>query len=155
LSLPTSGVFTLSSDNANWNGWTGLFGSPYDTDAAGNAFTTDRGAFQFSSGILAVATPSISPASGSYSSTQTVSIADSTAGATICYTTDGSTPTTNGAGTCTHGSTYSGTFSQAMSATVKAVGSLSGETDSSVGSNSYTFVLSFGAPTNLHVVSIN
>ena len=88
--------------------------------------------------ITQTATPAIAPASGPYSSPQGITITDSTAGATICYTTDGSTPTANGAGTCTHGSTYGGGFSQAIPATVKAIGSTSGFTDSAVATNVYT-----------------
>jgi hypothetical protein len=38
------------------------------------------------------ATPSIQPAAGTYNSAQSVTITDATAGATIHYTTDGSTP---------------------------------------------------------------
>ncbi len=87
-----------------------------------------------------VATPSISPSGGAYLSPQTVTITDSTAGATICYTTDGSTPTAS-AGTCTHGSTYSSGFSQALPATIQALGTLSGSTNSAVASAVYTVIV--------------
>ncbi|HEX4001534.1 MAG TPA: chitobiase/beta-hexosaminidase C-terminal domain-containing protein [Candidatus Acidoferrales bacterium] len=105
-----------------------------------------------------VATPAISPSAGSYSSPQTVSISDSTGGATICYTIDGSTPTTNGAGSCTHGTTYSGSFSQSIPATVEAVGSESGYSDSSVASNTYTLSGGSGSSSfasNLHATSVS
>lgn len=97
----------------------------------------DAGAFQFNT-TPTVATPTFSPVAGTYTSTQSVAISTTTGGATICYTTDGSTPTANGAGTCTHGTTYSSAVSVAVSETLKAVGSLSGDTDSSVGSATYT-----------------
>jgi Galactose oxidase, central domain len=43
------GNFTLASDGANWNNRSAI-GAPYNIDAAGNTFTTDRGAYQFTSG---------------------------------------------------------------------------------------------------------
>jgi hypothetical protein len=52
----SAGNFTLSSDNANWNNRASL-GSPYDTDAAGNAFTTDRGAYQYSGSVAQAPQP--------------------------------------------------------------------------------------------------
>jgi hypothetical protein len=47
----TGGVLTLASDAAGWNNRAERLGSPYDTDATGNAFTTDRGAYQWVPGI--------------------------------------------------------------------------------------------------------
>jgi hypothetical protein len=40
------GVFTLASDASDWNNRISL-SPPYNTDAAGNPFTSDRGAYQF------------------------------------------------------------------------------------------------------------
>lgn len=77
------------------------------------------------------ATPTFSPASYSGSSTQTVTIADSTPSSTIYYTTDGSTPTT--------GSTvYSTALSISTTTTVKAIATAAGYTQSAVGSGVYT-----------------
>lgn len=95
-----------------------------------------------------VATPTFSPVAGTYASTQTVTISTTTSGATICYTTDGSTPTANGAGTCTHGTTYSGPVLVSSSLTLKAVGSKNLFTDSSVSSAAYVINL-VAAPVNL------
>jgi hypothetical protein len=78
-----------------------------------------------------VATPTFSPAAGSYESTQSVTISCSTAGATIYYTTDGSTPTT--------GSTvYTTAISVAATETVQALATHSGMSNSEVGSAAYT-----------------
>jgi hypothetical protein len=94
-----------------------------------------------------VATPTFSPVAGTYTTSQTVTISDATGGATICYTTDGSTPTANGAGTCTHGTTYSGTVSVTTNETLMAIGSKSGNTDSLVGSAAYVIAPVITTPT--------
>jgi hypothetical protein len=78
-----------------------------------------------------VATPALSPGTGTYTSAVTVTISDSTAGATIHYTTDGSTPTTSSP-------VYSGSISVTKSTTVKAMASAAGMTNSGVVSATYT-----------------
>lgn len=88
--------------------------------------------------ITPVATPTFSPVAGTYPPPQNIAISTSTGGATICFTTDGTTPTGNGAGTCTHGTTYSTTVPISVNTFFQAIGSESGFTDSSVGSASYT-----------------
>lgn len=84
------------------------------------------------------AAPTFSPVAGNYYISTSVSLSSATSGATICYTTDGSTPTANGAGTCTHGTTYSTAISVTSAETIKAVASKSGFTDSTVSSAAYT-----------------
>ncbi len=79
-----------------------------------------------------VATPTFTPAAGSYTSAQTVQIQSSTKGAAIHYTTDGSIPTS------THGSVYTGAIEVAATTQVKAVASLTGELDSVVAVANYT-----------------
>lgn len=115
------------------------------TDMNGNAWPSGGtwwiGAFD-TSGTTSVATPTFNPVAGTYTGTQTVTISTATGGATLCYTTDNSTPTANGAGTCTHGTTYSGPVSVASSLTLMAIGSLSGDSDSAVGSAAYTINVS-------------
>jgi Chitobiase/beta-hexosaminidase C-terminal domain len=93
------------------------------------------------SGTPVAATPTFSPASGtSFSSTLSVSMADTTAGAAIYYTTDGSTPTTGS-------QLYSGPFTISASTTVKAIATASGFSQSAVGSASYTYSpVTSGAP---------
>ena len=78
----------------------------------------------------AVATPTFSPAAGAYSTAQSVTIADTTSGATIYYTTDGSTPTASSA-------VYGGAIAVNASETLRAIAVASGYTTSSVGSAAY------------------
>jgi len=78
-----------------------------------------------------VATPTFSPAGGTYTGTVTVAISDATSGATIHYTTDGSTPTTSSA-------VYAGALTFTQTTTLKAMAAASGMTNSGVASATYT-----------------
>ncbi len=83
------------------------------------------------SSVSQVATPAFSPAGGTYISAQTVTISCATAGATIRYTTDGSTPTSAS-------TQYTGPISVSSTKTVKAIAIASGMANSSVASATYT-----------------
>ena len=79
-----------------------------------------------------VETPTFSLATGTYNSPQSVTMSSATAGATIYYTTDGSTPTTSS-------SVYSGAITVDQNTTLKAIATKSGMPDSEVATASYTF----------------
>ena len=117
---------------------------PTSTTTSGTTFTLPAASMvtlQYTtSGTGSATTPTFSPAGGTYSSTQTVTIANPNSGTTIaCYTLDGSTPVTNGAGTaCTHGTAVTTTLTISTTTTVKAVAGTSTLTDSSVNSATYT-----------------
>jgi alpha-tubulin suppressor-like RCC1 family protein len=81
---------------------------------------------------LQVATPTFSPGGGTYSTAQTVTIATTTAGATLRYTIDGSTPTTSSP-------QYSTPIPISTGTTLKARGFKTGWMDSAVGSAVYVF----------------
>lgn len=85
--------------------------------------------------------PFYSPLPGTYSTVQLVTLSDTTAGSTICYTTDGSTVTTNGAGVCVHGTTYSGPITVGMTLQIQAIATKSGNTDSVISAATYTINL--------------
>lgn len=87
-----------------------------------------------------VATPTASPAAGTYSGAQTVAITSATSGTTLCVTTNGATPTAPTAGTCGVGTTLAngGTIVVSASETVQALGTLSGDNNSAVASFAYT-----------------
>lgn len=85
-----------------------------------------------------VASLSFSPASGSYSGTQSVTVSSpGTTGATYCTTLDGSDPAAATPGTCSAG-TPGATRSVSASATLKALGTKAGYTNSAVASSAYT-----------------
>ncbi len=103
--------------------------------------TISSGLYTISTPPPQVAAPGFSPAAGTYSSAQSVTITSATGGASIAYTTDGSTPTESG-GTVTHGKLYSGAISISATATLNAIAFKTGDTDSTVTSARYTI----GAP---------
>ena len=82
--------------------------------------------------LPAAATPAISPNGGTFTSTQTVTITDSTPAATIYYTLNGSTPTTSSA-------QYTAPISVDASETVKAIAIASGYSVSPIASAAFTF----------------
>jgi hypothetical protein len=95
---------------------------------------------------VAVLSPTFSPAPGSYSSTQTVSLSDATPGDAIYYTTDGSTPTTSSA-------VYGAPLTVSANMTIKAIGAAAGYTNSAVSSATYTIGVSGTAPVAVNLAS--
>ena len=86
------------------------------------------------------AAPTFTPAAGTYTSPQSVALADSTPGATIYYTTDGSTPTTAS-------KIYSSAISVGSTTTIEAIATASGYSTSATSSAVYTINLPAAAPT--------
>lgn len=87
---------------------------------------------------LQAATPTLSPAAGTYSSVQSVTMADATPGAAIHYTTDGSTPTASSP-------TYSAPISVNKTTTINAIATYASFNNSPVSGATYT--IHFPAPT--------
>jgi hypothetical protein len=83
---------------------------------------------------LPAATPVIAPAGGTYTSAQSVTITDATAGATIYYTTNGTTPTASS-------TVYSGAITVSSSETIEAIAVASGFSNSAVASATYNINL--------------
>ena len=86
------------------------------------------------------ATPLISPATGSYSNSQVVTITEATPGATIYYTTDGTTPTTSS-------TKYTGPITVSSTETLEAFAVATGDTNSAVASAAYTITCHAATPT--------
>jgi hypothetical protein len=77
------------------------------------------------------ATPVFSPAAGTYSTIQTVKITDTTAGATIYYTVNGTTPTTSS-------TKYTAAITVSATETIEAIAVATGLADSAVASATFT-----------------
>jgi hypothetical protein len=83
---------------------------------------------------LPTATPTFMPAAGTYTSVQTITIADATPGATIYFTVNGSAPTTSS-------NLYTGPFQIGATQTVEAIAVAPGYTTSGTASAAYTINL--------------
>lgn len=80
---------------------------------------------------ISAATPNFSLPSGTYNSTQTLTMSSSTAGAAIYFTTDGSAPSTSS-------NIYSGPITLSKTATIQAIAIAPGCQKSDIASASYT-----------------
>ncbi|MGB6834128.1 MAG: IPT/TIG domain-containing protein [Candidatus Acidiferrum sp.] len=79
----------------------------------------------------AAAAPTFNPVPGGYSTPQTVTLSDTTSGATIYYTLDGTTPSTSS-------TVYSGAINVPSTATIQAIAVASGLNNSPVAVGDYT-----------------
>lgn len=107
----------------------------YSTSAAATAAYTIN--------LPATATPTFSVPGGTYTTTQTVILSDATAGATIYYTINGTTPTTSSP-------VYTGAITVSSSETIEAIALAPGHSSSAVSSATYTITAS---PTLISLVS--
>jgi hypothetical protein len=90
--------------------------------------------------VLSVAAPVFSPAAGTYASSQQVTLADATTGATIYYTTNGAIPTASS-------TKYTGAITVAVTETIQAIAVVGGFAPSSVASAAYTIMTPAATPT--------
>ena len=90
-------------------------------------------------GATQAATPVITPATESFNSSVQVTLTDGTAGASIYYTTDGSTPTPAS-------TIYKGAFSVTTTTTVNAIANRNGFLSSAVASATYSLVTQMPRP---------
>ena len=116
-------------DNTGYNGASTVLGirPALQLDLSAVDFDSETKEFTKAS----VATPKFSPAAGTYDSAQSVTISTDTTGATIYYTTDGTTPTTSS-------TKYTAAITVDETKTIKAIAVKDGMTDSAVASATYT-----------------
>ena len=89
--------------------------------------------------LSAAATPTFSPAGGSYTSTQQVAITDKTAGVNIYYTTDGTVPTASS-------TLYTSPVAVSTTETLSAIAVASGFSNSGIASAAYTISQAVPSP---------
>ena len=130
-SFTTSKVIDIPATVRGNTAYVGFTAGTGGLTAVQNILNWSYSAGSSGSGTSATATPAFSPPAGSYTTAQSVSITDATAGASIYYTVDGSTPTTAS-------SLYSGPIAVTASETLKALAIAPGSTASAVASASYS-----------------
>jgi hypothetical protein len=151
--IPTSSVLIGSATNLTSLGITALdTGAPQTFGAGGSCGAGciprpstgawDPGAYPFSSGGSTAGTPSCSPLGSTYNATQSVSCSVTGGAPVMCFTTNGTTPATNGGSGCTTGTLYSGAISiTATGTTLEVIAGGTGFVDGTVDSQTYTLTV--------------
>jgi uncharacterized repeat protein (TIGR03803 family) len=107
-------------------------GNLYGTTVFGGLGGDTEGAvFEIASSTPTAAKPVFSPAAGTYTSTQSVVVTDTTAGSAVYYTTNGKTPTTSS-------SLYTGAIIVPATETIEAIAVAADYANSAVASATYT-----------------
>lgn len=94
-----------------------------------------------------VAAPTISPAAGTYTSAQSISLA-ATGSTAICYTTNGTTPSCTNATTCNVGTMYTGAISINSSQTIKSLACYNNNSAGPITTSTYVFSCSTASVSN-------
>jgi len=140
--VDTTGIIsTVAGDGkAGYSGDGGLatsaeFTNPQglSVDTYGSLYIADSNNNRIRKVQYQTSTPVFSPVAGTYSSAQSVTITDSTPGATIYYTTNGTTPTTLS-------TKYTGAITVSSSETIEAIALASEYGNSAVASAAYTII---------------
>jgi N-acetylneuraminic acid mutarotase len=135
--IPGSRSLASSWTDSNGNLW--LFGG-YGFDVSESLGSlNDLWKHPSLAALSAAASPVFTPGTGTYTNLQSVTITGTTPGATIYYTTDGTTPTTSS-------TKYTGTISVSSTETIESITIASGYTNSAVASATYTIALPSASP---------
>jgi Chitobiase/beta-hexosaminidase C-terminal domain/FG-GAP-like repeat/Bacterial Ig-like domain (group 3) len=143
--IPGSTIYCELTGTVITNGfvqYTGPVALPYGGVEALRAYASETGyqqsnllSAQYTLNYPAAPAPVYSLPAGSYSGTQSLTITDSLTGATIYYTTDGTTPTTSSA-------EYTGPITMSGAETIEAIAAAAGYSTSAVTSATYTINIS-------------
>jgi hypothetical protein len=87
---------------------------------------------------IVAAKVTFSPGAGTYTTPQTVTLSDATPGVTICYTTNGTTPSVNSSGVCTAGQSSPNPIVVSTTTTIEAVAGGNGYAQSALATKTYT-----------------
>jgi hypothetical protein len=142
---PTSTTGTLYAGPVSINATTTLKAIAYKSGSTDSSVTS--AVYTISASV--VAAPVFNPAGGTYSTAQSVTITSATSGASIRYTTNGTTPTS------TTGTLYAGPVAIGATATLKAIAYKSGSTDSSVTSATYTISTGGGSGSQSVTITVS
>jgi hypothetical protein len=121
-----------AANNRDVSGGAVKFNTP--TIANGKVYVGSQGkisAYGLLSTTSTAATPTFSPLPGTFSSAQSVTLSDTTTGATIYYTTNGTTPTTAS-------TVYKSVIAVNATTTINAMAAATGYNNSTVASGTYT-----------------
>ena len=141
LAVVATNLTTVATASASYITIGGTSAHAVDAQYAGDSVNAASTSSTVSLGATNnAATPVFNPAQGTYTTPQTVSISDATAGATIYYTIDGTTP---GAGSFV----YSNPITVSARETVRAIAVASGYSSSAVASAAYVITPPATAPT--------
>jgi hypothetical protein len=143
--IPGSTIYYELTGAVSTNGYvqyTGPVSLPYGGVETLQAYATETGydqsnylLAQYTLNYPATPAPVLSLPSGTYSGTQSLTIADSLTGATIYYTNDGTTPTSSS-------TQYTGPITVSSTETIEAIAAATGYSTSSVTTAAYTINIS-------------
>ena len=132
----STGDYSLSSTTGTWSGSSTQAIVITNTASSGHARIQVLSVTYSAGGTPTVATPTFSPAAGTYYEAQNVTISCTTNGATIYYTTDGTTPAVEATGI--NGTQYTSPIAISETTTVKAIAVKENMNNSSVATAVYT-----------------
>jgi len=102
-----------------------------------------------------VSSVNFSTAAGNYNVDQNVAMTSATAGASVCYTIDGTIPACNAVAVCTAGNTYAGSITVTSTQVLNAIACKTGYTASAVTSSAYTIDKAPTTPGSLAATSVS